>query len=111
MGSDERQVIVEGIAAYAVTYAEMGATENEAVRMLVAHLLRLAGPDPTIIEDAARAVRSMPQPFDETPEEIERARPIREMFGLPTAEDELTAALQAREWLTGLAERMRCHPI
>jgi hypothetical protein len=53
----------------------------------------------------------MPQPFDETPEEIERARPIREMFGLPTAEDELTAALQAREWLTGLAERMRCHPI
>lgn len=33
----------------------------------------------------------------------ERAEPIRQMLGVTSAEDQLVAALQAREWLQRLA--------
>jgi hypothetical protein len=48
----------------------------------------------------------MPQPPLESAEETERALPIRKMLGVQSAEDQLAAALLAREWLTRLAEEL-----
>ena len=36
--------------------------------------------DPQLLREAAVAISAFPQPIDETPEEIERAEPIRDMM-------------------------------
>jgi hypothetical protein len=46
----------------------------------------------------------LPQPIDETAEEVERARPFRELLGVTDAGNELAAALLGREWLTEVAD-------
>lgn len=105
--SDERRVIVEGIAAIAVSVAEMGGSEDD-MRAAVADMLpKLGELRPDVVNAAAAVIARFPQPLDESPEEIEAARPIRQRLGLPDASDELAASLRAREWLQRMAEDLR----
>ena len=83
----QRRAIVEGIGATAVTLAEMGNTEEEARQHIVVYLvegLRIDAADLVpVIREAAALIASFPQPLDEPAERLERARPIREMLGVP----------------------------
>ena len=100
--ADDHTAIVEGLAAIASTLAEMGTSDDEALAQLRAWIVRL-NVNAATIRDAATAMSSMPQPLEETAEQTERARPIREMLGVTSAAEELAAALRAREWLEQLA--------
>ncbi len=104
MDAAERQAIVEGVAALAVTLAEVGVTERDALRQLVVNLTQLGALDPLLVRDAVIAVGRLPQPEEETSEETERRRPTNERFGVPPAEENLLAAIQGREWLERVAE-------
>ncbi len=97
-------MIVEGIAAFAISLAEMGTDEEAARSQLVGMMVGVHEIDPELLREAAAAVSAFPQPLDESPEEIERARPIREMLGVRSASEELEAVLRAREWLQRLAD-------
>jgi len=99
----ERQAIIEGVAALAVTLAEVGVSERDALRQLVVNLSQVGALDPQLVRDAVEAVGQLPQPVEETTEETERLRPINERFGVPPAEANLLAALQGREWLEKVA--------
>lgn len=101
--SDERRTVIEGLAAIATSLAEAGMPEPDAHAQLVAWIERL-GVDAATVRAAAAEVARQPQPLEETAEETERARPIREMLGVTSAEDQLIAALRAREWLEQLAD-------
>jgi hypothetical protein len=101
---EEHRGIVEGLAAIAVTAAEMGTTEEEARRQLALWLVRLEVQSSGVPREAAAAISSFPQPLDEPAERLERGRPIREMLGVPEPTQELEAALRAREWLDRLAD-------
>lgn len=101
--TDERQIVAEGLSAMAVTFFEMGHTKREVRDFLVAQWQRLGSTDGAF-EDALLAMRTMPQPLSESPEEIERARPIREALGVAPADDQLNAALAATELLVELAD-------
>ncbi len=103
MTDTQRRVVAEGIAAMAVTLAEMGATEDEARVKILAMLQQVGPADAEIVREAAACIGQMPQPLNESAEEVERARPIREMLGVTSAEEQLTAALTGREWLEHLA--------
>ena len=103
MGSDQRRVVVDGVAAAAIYYAEMGYPEDVARSWLLARLQQVGATDAEVVRDAAESVARQPQPLEESAEETERARPIREMLGVTSAEDQLSAALTAREWLERLA--------
>ena len=103
MGSDQRRVVVDGVAAAAIYFAEMGYPEDVARGWLLARLQQVGATDAEVVRDAAESVARQPQPVEESAEETERARPIREMLGVTSAEDRLSAALTAREWLERLA--------
>lgn len=100
--------IVEGMAAFAVTFAEMGDTEDDARSKLVGYMqmrLRIDQRDAArILREAAAAIARFPQPPDESAERLEHGRPIREMLGVPEPSDELAASLRAREWVERLAK-------
>lgn len=100
---DERRVIVEGLGALAVSLAEMGVDEDVARAQLVAMMGRVHEFKPDVLREAAQAISSFPQPLEESADELERTRAIREMFGVPSASEELEASLRAREWLERLA--------
>ncbi|MDQ2726421.1 MAG: hypothetical protein M3Y91_00795 [Actinomycetota bacterium] len=106
MEAEERQSIVDGVAALAVTLAEVGVSERDALRQLVVNLTQVGALDPLVVRDAVVAVGHLPQPFEETPEETERRRLINDRFGVPPAEEHLLAALQGREWLERVAEEL-----
>lgn len=96
-------MLIEGIAAKAVTLAEMGASEAEARATLIEDLKRTgAGID--IVRQAARKIRRLPQPVDEPADEAARTEFFREMVGATTPTQELEAQLRAQEWLQRLAD-------
>ena len=101
--STER-VIVEGLAAMAESHVMMGAPPDQVRGILLLAMERLGVYDPAFLRAAAEVIRRGPQPIDETPEEIEQARPVREMLGVRSAEDDLSAMLTAREVLESLAD-------
>lgn len=107
MTNVDRPWIVEHLAVLAVALAEDGTRESEALSQLGTFLQRFAVSDVSIIREAAAAVLSLPQPIDETLEETERANPIRELFGVPSAQSQLTATLTGRVWLEKLAESVQ----
>ncbi len=101
------QPIVEGMAAFAVTFAQMGNTEEEARAKLVGYMqgqLQLEKDDAVrVLREAADAITSFPQPPDDSAERLERGRPIRQMLGVPEPTEYLAASMRAREWVERLA--------
>jgi len=106
MASDERRIVVEGLAATAVTLAERHERESTALGYLRDLAEQVGGRTAQVFREAADAVTQMPQPPLESAEETERERPMRTIRGEPSAEDLLAAALLGREWLTRLAEEL-----
>jgi hypothetical protein len=102
----ETRRVAEGIAALAISYAEQVASEEEWRAALLETLVQLGEANALMLRLAAAAVTSLPEPLDETPEEIESARHIREMMGVRSAEEDLAAVLRAREWLERLATEL-----
>lgn len=98
--------IVEGLAAYATGYAEMGMAAADAKVQLVELAARFDAAAPRLFRLAAAAIAHQPQPLEESADETERRRPIEEMLGLTSAADQLAAALVAREWLEELAAEL-----
>lgn len=104
-GRDERRVIVEGLAASAVTLAEMGATEADARNKLLDWLMALRVTDPAaILYDAAVQIGASPQPLGEPADKFDRAQRIRDLLGLKSPAEQLGAMLKAREWVQRLAD-------
>lgn len=101
---DERAL--DGIAAWATSICEMGATANEFRATMLEQLERIGMVDPEFIRAAAARIALLPQPADESAEEIERSRPVREMLGVTSAAAQLEASLRAREWLGDLADEV-----
>lgn len=108
--ADDRRVIVEGLGAMAVSLAETGEDEDTARRQLVGMMLQLHETDVEVLREAAEAISSFPQPIDESTDELERARPIREMLGVRSASEDLEASLRARDWLERLANDLDSAP-
>jgi hypothetical protein len=104
---ERRKVLVEGLAAQAYTFALQKKGRAEALPSLIDMMVKFRTTDPTIPEDAAADIVNIPEPPDEPPEEIARKKAIRDMLGVTSAEDELLAALTARDWLERLAGDLR----
>lgn len=107
-GGDSRKVLVEGLAAVAISLAEMGTGPDDARSQLLGWLQcqSLHPPDVTVVRDAAAVVGRFPQPVDEPAEVIERSQHIRQLLGVPSAGEQLAAQLVAREWLQQFAAAM-----
>ena len=106
---NERQVITEGLAAFADTFCEMGLSDDEVKAGIARQCLALhlhAEDVPTLLRESTEALRRFPQPLVESAEETERGRPIREMLGVTSAEDQLAATLRARELLQRMADEI-----
>jgi hypothetical protein len=98
-------LLVEGLAATAVTLAERDEWDIDALRYLREMTAQVGGRTPEVFRAAAAAVTDMPLPPVESVEESERAEPLRRMLGVPSVEDRLSSALKGREWLLRLAEQ------
>ena len=96
---DDQTTIVNGLAAYAITIAEMGGTETDAHPALLNLMMRVGESDPALLDEAAEAIARFPQPIDAAIDEIESAARVREMLGVRSATEDLEASLRAREWL------------
>ncbi len=106
MSDAQHSVIVEGLAATAVTLAERYERESTALGYLRDLSEQMGSCTARAFRDAADAITRMPQPPLESAEDTERALPLRKMRGIQSAEDQLAAALLGREWLTRLAEEL-----
>ncbi len=99
--------IVDGMATFAITFAQMGDAEEDARAKLIGYLqgqLHVEQVDAVrILRAAAEVIRSFPQPPDESAERLERGRAVRELLGVPEPADDIAATLRAREWLERLA--------
>ncbi|MGI8751007.1 MAG: hypothetical protein ACR2MN_01575 [Acidimicrobiales bacterium] len=103
MEPEEREAIVEGVAALTVTLAEMGLSEVEAQQQLMARLNQLEAFDVQLLMDAAAAIGAGPLLSDERPEETVRHAAINRTLVGPADQDERVAAARGREWLQRLA--------
>ncbi|MGH8524965.1 MAG: hypothetical protein ACREXY_12365 [Gammaproteobacteria bacterium] len=104
---DQREPIVNGVAALAVTIAEMGEDEGVARASIVQQLMRLKLDQRDLVpvlRAAVTAIAQFPQPIDHPPERLARGEHIRRALGLPEPSDELAASLRAREWIERLAD-------
>jgi len=103
---EERQVIVDGLAATAITLAERYEREATALGYLRDLAEQVGARSVSVFREAAAAITGMPQPPLETAEETELALPMRRARGVQSAEDQLAAALLGREWLSRLADEL-----
>ena len=98
---------MDGMASFAITFAQMGDTEEEARAKLVGYLqgqLQIEQSDAVrVLRAAAEVIMVFPQPPDESADRLERGRAVRELLGVPEPAEELAASLRAREWLERLA--------
>ena len=106
MADEQRRVVVEGLAATAITLAERHEREETALRHLRDLAEQVGCRSSDVFRAGADAITRMPQPPLESAEETEQSLPMRKMRGEQSAEDRLAAALVAREWLSRLAEEM-----
>ncbi len=106
MAGDHHQGIVDGLVATALALAERKERETNALGYLRDLSGQAGGRTAAVFRDAAAAITRMPQPPLESAEETEQALPMRMTLGIQSAEDQLAAALLAREWLTRLAEEL-----
>lgn len=100
----EDQIVSDGLAAIAITEFEIGKPRDEIESDLLAAWIQL-GSQPGAFRAASKAIASFPQPILESAEKSERMRPIREMLGVTSTEDQLLANLAARELLEELADK------
>lgn len=96
----------EGLAAIAVTAAEMGVSDGELVGAVGSMMLRLGMSTADDVREVVAAIGRLPQPLDEDAYERERRRPIELMLGVTPPEEQLAAALRAREVLETFANRV-----
>lgn len=106
MTDDEHANMVVGLAATAVTLAERDERELSALAYLRDLTEQVGGGTSQVFRAAAAAITAMPLPPLESAEETERARPMREMLGVLSVEDQISAALRGRAWLVQLAEEL-----
>ena len=99
----ERIVFAEGVAAFAIALVRTGTDEATSRHAILRQMSQSQVFVPGILRAAADAIKSFPQPLDETPEEIERTKPIRDLMGVPSAEQELLHSMAARELLERMA--------
>ncbi|WP_298228105.1 hypothetical protein [Gryllotalpicola sp.] len=99
---DQRLVVAEGLAAMATTWPE-GGEPAETVREHLIEKWQQLGTPANAFADAAEAVSRQPQPIDEPAEEAESLQAFQELLGLPNTEEQLLAALAARDLLQSLA--------
>lgn len=85
----ERAKILIGLAAVAVTVAEMKHEEQQIVEAVGARMMQFDLVTAQDVRDVAHAVGDLPQPIDEPADVIERREPIREALGVTSATDEL----------------------
>ena len=96
--------IVEGLAAIAVTVAEMGGTNDDIRAQLISMMFKLHIDDPAeVLRAAAAAVGRLPTPMEESAGDTERQRGLRALLGVTSAEDQLAAGLRGRDMLEKLA--------
>jgi hypothetical protein len=103
---DEWTVISEGLAVFAIALVGLGTDEATCRHAILRHLDHWDLAAPTMLRAAADSIKSFPQPIDERPEEIERAKPVRDLMGVPSAEAELLESIAARELLQRLADEL-----
>ncbi len=103
---DGLEVVVDGLARTAVTLAERDERDVTALGYLRDLAGQMGACTSPVFRAAAAAIAELPQPPLESAEETERARPMREVLGVQSAEDQLTAALKGREWLVRLADEL-----
>jgi len=103
----QRQRILEGLGAMAVTVAEMGGTPQQIAETVGRQMLRFELVTPDDVLDVAAAISLLPQPLNESAEHRERARPIEKLLGVPSPEQLLVATLAAREALEEFARQLR----
>ncbi len=106
MPDEQQRIVVDGLAATAVTLAERHERETTALGYLRDLSEQAGGRTAQVFREAAAAITRMPQPPLETADETERAMPMRKVLGVQSAEDWLAAALLGRTWLTQLAEEL-----
>lgn len=99
--------IINGAAAIATTAAEMGKTD-QAVAADVLGLIEGVRVAPTadLLRAVSAAISSQPQPLDQSAEERERMRPIEQLLGVTSPEQQLSAALRAKAIVDDLAQRL-----
>ena len=105
MDDNENPMIIEGLAATALTAFLMGKDDAEARSDVLAMWEGLGRPE-GVFRPAAGSMAGLPQPLSESHATIERMRPIRESLGTTSADDSLVAALQGRELLERLAAEL-----
>ena len=105
MEKDRVRIIAEGLAAEAMTRQEMSPDDVGTVRSELVGQWRALGSPANAFRDAAALVGDLPRPEFETAEATERMRQVRERLGVTSAEDQLVAALAARELLQSLSEQ------
>lgn len=109
MSSEHRKGIAEGIGVMAVTIAQMDGTEADVWAKVLQMMVQLRIDETDgegLVREAAESIAGLPQPPNDSPEQLERGRRIREMFGLPEPADELASYLRGREWLESLANKL-----
>lgn len=106
MADQDPMRVVEGLAATAVALAERDEREVTALGYLRDLSRQAGGRTPEVFRAAAATITNMPLPPVESAEETESARPMREMLGVQSVEDQLTAALRGRAWLLQLADEL-----
>ncbi len=100
------RMLADGLAATAVTLAERDERETNALGYLRDLAAQMGHRTSPVFRAAAAAITNMPQPPLESADETERARPMRQVLGVQSAEDKLAAALKGREWLLRLADEL-----
>lgn len=99
---EEWRIAAEGLSAIAISSFEMDPDSGRARESLLLMWEQLGKPE-GLFKAASEAVSTSPQPAPETAGQTERARYIREMLGVTSAEKALVAMLSARELLEELA--------
>ena len=106
---DARWEIGKGLATIAVAIAREDGSDDDIRARLLEVMLALQISDteaPSLLRAAAASVSVLPHPQMETIEETERRRPIREILGVHSLDEQLTAMLRARQLLEDLAGQL-----
>lgn len=106
MRDEQRRVAAEGVAAASVTSVEMGKTDGETRRQVLLWMQHTGYTDAPFLLEVATAITRQPQPVNWPVEGQETREQIERMLGVVSANDQLLAALRARELVTALAEEL-----